>query len=87
MKKSIEGLTDDEIVEFLNQYNKGVENKILDFDNEYDFTDEALFNIVVAVEYLMVSGLNENADQLFSHLYKMAQIELTNRLGVLPEKD
>ena len=87
MKKSIEGLTDNEIVEFLNQYNKGVENKILDFDNEYDFTDEALFNIVVAVEYLMVSGLNENADQLFSNLYKMAQIELTNRLGVLPEKD
>ena len=87
MKKSIEGLTDSEIVEFLNQYNKGVENKILDFDNEYDFTDEALFNIVVAVEYLMVSGLNENADQLFSNLYKMAQIELTNRLGVLPQKD
>ena len=87
MRKSIEGLTDNEIVEFLNQYNKGVENKILDFDNEYDFTDEALFNIVVAVEYLMVSGLNENADQLFSNLYKMAQIELTNRLGVLPEKD
>jgi hypothetical protein len=85
VKKSIEGLTDSEIVDFLNQYNKGVENKILDFDNEYDFTDEALFNIVVAVEYLMVSGLNENADQLFSELYKRSQIELVNRLGTLTE--
>jgi hypothetical protein len=58
VKKSIEGLTDSEIVDFLNQYNKGVENKILDF---------------------------ENADQLFSELYKRSQIELVNRLGSLTE--
>lgn len=84
MEKSIEGMADYEILDFLNSYNKGVENKILDFANEYDFTDEALFNIVVAVEYLIASGQNENADGLFSNLFEKAQIELTNRLGNLP---
>jgi hypothetical protein len=84
MEQSIEGMADYEILDFLNSYNKGVENKILDFANEYDFTDEALFNIVVAVEYLIASGQNENADGLFSNLFEKAQIELTNRLGNLP---
>jgi hypothetical protein len=85
MKQSIEGMSDSEIVSFLNEYKKGVDNKILDFNNEYDFSDEALFNIIVAVEYLVESALNPNADALFSELFKKAEIELKNRLGILPE--
>ena len=87
MKQSIEGMSDSEIVSFLNEYKKGVDNKILDFNNEYDFSDEALFNIIVAVEYLVESALNPNADALFSDLFKKAEIELKNRLGILPEID
>jgi|LauGreDrversion4_2_1035121.scaffolds.fasta_scaffold99106_6 hypothetical protein len=87
MKQSIEGMSDSEIVSFLNEYKKGVDNKILDFNNEYDFSDEALFNIIVAVEYLVESALNPNADALFSDLFKKAEIELKNRLGILPEVD
>jgi len=87
MKQSIEGMSDSEIVSFLNEYKKGVDNKILDFNNEYDFSDEALFNIIVAVEYLVESALNPNADALFSELFKKAEIELKNRLGILPEVD
>jgi hypothetical protein len=87
MKQSIEGMSDSEIVSFLNDYKKGVDNKILDFNNEYDFSDEALFNIIVAVEYLVESALNPNADALFSELFKKAEIELKNRLGILPEID
>jgi hypothetical protein len=87
MKQSIEGMSDSEIVSFLNEYKKGVDNKILDFNNEYDFSDEALFNIIVAVEYLVESALNPNADALFSELFKKAEIELKNRLGILPEID
>ena len=87
MKQSIEGMSDSEIVSFLNEYKKGVDNKILDFNNEYDFSDEALFNIIVAVEYLVESALNPNADALFSEIFKKAEIELKNRLGILPEVD
>lgn len=87
MKQSIEGMTDSEIVSFLNEYKRGVDNKILDFNNEYDFSDEALFNIIVAVEYLVESAQNPNADELFSELFKRAEIELKNRLGILPEVD
>jgi hypothetical protein len=87
MEQTIEGMSDTEILAFLNEYNRGVENKILDFNNEYDFTDEALFNIIVAIEYLIASGLNENADDLFSNLLNKSQIELTNRLGNLPRTE
>lgn len=87
MEQTIEGMSDTEILAFLNEYNRGVENKILDFNNEYDFTDEALFNIIVAIEYLIASGQNENADDLFSNLLNRSQIELTNRLGKLPRTD
>ena len=87
MEQTIEGMSHTEILAFLNEYNRGVENKILDFNNEYDFTDEALFNIIVAIEYLIASGQNENADDLFSNLLNRSQIELTNRLGKLPRTD
>jgi len=80
-------MTDSEIVSFLNEYKRGVDNKILDFNNEYDFSDEALFNIIVAVEYLVESAQNPNADALFSEIFKKAEIELKNRLGILPEVD
>ena len=87
MKKSIDEMSDFEILDFLNSYNDGVKAKVLDFNNEYDFTDEALFNIVVAVDYLVLSGKNPNADSMFSELYKRSENELRNRLGELPTLD
>ena len=87
MKQSIEEMTDFEILEFLNAYNNGVRNRVLDFDNEYDFSDEALFNILVAVDYLVLSGQNPKAEEMFAELYKRSEIELKNRLGVLPTID
>ncbi len=83
MKHSIEGMSDTQIVDFLNSYNSGVKNKVLDFNNEYDFSDEALFNILVAVEYLASSGLNPNAESVYAELFKKSEIELRNRLGTL----
>jgi hypothetical protein len=84
-KESIEGMSDTEIVNFLDGYNSGIKNKVLDFNNEYDFSDEALFNILVAVEYLVASGANPNAEVIYDELFKKSEIELRNRLGVLTE--
>ena len=82
--KSIVEMSDPEILDFLNSYDKGVKAKVLDFRNEYDFSDEALMNILVAVDYLSTSGLNPKAMEMYSHLVKRAEIELGNRLGHLP---
>ncbi len=87
MKKSVLEMTDSEVLEFLSAYDKGVKAKVLDFANEYDFSDETLFNILVGVDYLVKSGLNPNADSMFAELYKYSEIELKSRLGDLPTED
>jgi len=87
MSKSINEMTIREITDFLESYNNGVKNRILDFKNDYDFSDDTLFNIIVAIHYLAVSKLNENAEEIYSELLKKSEIELSKRLGKLPTID
>lgn len=81
---SIVEMSDDQIISFLNSYDNGVKAKVLDFNNEYDFSNETLFNIVSGVNFLAESGAMTNAEELFSEIYKKSINELKSRLGNLP---
>lgn len=83
--KLLEEMTPEEMLGFLEETDRqAFTNGILDFSNEYDFSDDLLIDVLTAVEYLNTTI--PNTEQMFARLVKNAEIELTNRLGVLPRK-
>lgn len=85
--KSITQMSKLDIINFVNDYNDKLHAKVLDFNNEYDFPDEILFDLIVAVEYLSLSGMIPKAQAEFAELLKGSEIELKKRLGNLPRVD
>lgn len=79
-------MTTEEMLAFVSEVDKqAFQNGILDFSNEYDFSDELLMDLIIAIEYLSIEEM-PNAEQMFDRLLKRAEIELTDRLGTLPRR-
>lgn len=86
-EKSITEMTSDEILAYVNRVNDNFTAGFLDFDNEVEFSVDALFNIMAGITYLDRAGVIPDAEDVFGELSKRCEVELADRLGQLPYAD
>lgn len=85
--KNIEEYEDSEIEALLAEVDLKLSEKPESVKDESQFSDEDLVDLVTMIHYLTEAGVVEQAESLYSKMYKLMLIELQSRLGELPYID
>lgn len=80
----IESMSMAQIQQYIAAFNESFEAEFTELNNEVDFSDDDLMNIMVGIDALAISGTVENARHIYSRLYYGAAGELQRRMGALP---
>ena len=84
MDKNIEELSTEEIQSKLAELDTKLNESVAPITDEEEFPSDTLIDAVTMIHYLSRSGAVEQAEAVYSNLYKTFIIETVRRLGELP---